>query len=140
MALALTGCTNLDVNIDSQYTEDPSKEGGVDPMLVVEAKMADVYFHLSGCLGRRYMEAQALSSDEFTALAFDGGYYDDGTYAHTALHCNTAEDATLDWYSDVTAGITKANQILEELGTGASPQMTAPARAIRAYFTWIMRS
>ena len=138
MALALTGCTNLDVNIDSQYTEDPSKEGGVDPMLVVEAKMADVYFHLSGCLGRRYMEAQALSSDEFTALAFDGGYYDDGTYAHTALHCNTAEDATLDWYSDVTAGITKANQILEELGSGASPQMTAPPRAIRAYFTWIL--
>ncbi|MCQ2222672.1 MAG: RagB/SusD family nutrient uptake outer membrane protein [Bacteroidaceae bacterium] len=138
MALVLTGCTNLDVNIDSQYTEDPSKEGGVDPMLVVEAKMADVYFHLSGCLGRRYMEAQALSSDEFTALAFDGGYYDDGTYAHTALHCNTAEDATLDWYSDVTAGITKANQILEELGSGASPQMTAPARAIRAYFTWIL--
>ena len=138
MALALTGCTNLDVNIDSQYTEDPSKEGGVDPMLVVEAKMADVYFHLSGCLGRRYMEAQALSSDEFTALAFDGGYYDDGTYAHTALHCNTAEDATLDWYSDVTAGITKANTILEELGSDADPKMTAPARAIRAYFTWIL--
>ena len=138
MALVLTGCTNLDVNIDSQYTEDPSKEGGVDPMLIVEAKMADVYYHLSGCLGRRYMEAQALSSDEFTALAFDGGYYDDGTYAHTALHCNTAEDATLDWYSDVTAGITKANQILAELGTGASVKMTAPARAIRAYFTWIL--
>jgi len=137
-ALALTGCTNLDVNVDSQYTEDPSKEGGVDPMLIVEAKMADVYYHLSGTLGRRYMEAQALASDEFTALAFDGGYYDDGTYAHTALHCNTAEDATLDWYSDVTAGITKANTILSELGSGASVKMTAPARAIRAYFTWIL--
>lgn len=138
MALALTGCTDLDVKIPSQYTEDPSKEGGVDEMLVVEAKMADVYYHLSGCLGRRYMEAQALSSDEFTCLAFDGGYYDSGTYAHTALHCNTSEDATLDWYSDVTAGITKANTILAELGAGASVKMTAPARAIRAYFTWIL--
>ena len=95
-------------------------------MIVVEAKMADVYFHMSGTLGRRYMEAQCLSSDEFTCLAFDGGYYDDAT------------DASLDWYSEVTSGITKANTILEELGSGASAQMTAPARAMRAYFTWVL--
>ena len=137
-AVALTGCTDLDVSPNSQYTEDPSKNSGVDPMIVVEAKMADVYFHLSGTFGRRYMEAQCLSSDEFTALAFDGGYYDDGTYAHQALHNSYATDASLDWYSEVTSGITKANTILEELGSGASAQMTAPARAMRAYFTWIL--
>ena len=107
-------------------------------MIVVEAKMADVYFHLAGTFGRRYMEAQCLASDEFTALAFDGGYYDDGTYAHQALHNSFATDASLDWYSDLTSGITKANTILEELGSGASLQMTAPARAMRAYFTWIL--
>ena len=137
-AVALTGCTDLDVTPNSQYTEDPSKNSGVDPMIVVEAKMADVYFHLSGTFGRRYMEAQCLASDEFTALAFDGGYYDDGTYAHQALHNSYATDASLDWYSDLTSGITKANTILEELGSGASTQMTAPARAMRAYFTWIL--
>ena len=137
-AVALTSCTDLDVTPSSQYTEDPSKNSGVDPMIMVEAKMADLYFHLSGTLGRRYMEAQCLASDEFTPLAFDGGYYDGGTYAHQALHCSSATDASLDWYSDVTAGITKANTILEELGSSASVQMTAPARAIRAYFTWIL--
>ena len=137
-AVALTSCTDLDVEPSSQYTEDPSKNSGVDPMIVVEAKMADVYFHLSGTFGRRYMEAQCLASDEFTALAFDGGYYDDGTYAHQALHNSFATDASLDWYSEVTSGITKANTILEELGSGASAQMTAPARAMRAYFTWIL--
>ena len=137
-AVALTSCTDLDVNPSSQYTEDPSKNSGVDPMIMVEAKMADLYFHLSGTLGRRYMEAQCLASDEFTPLAFDGGYYDGGTYAHQALHCSSATDASLDWYSDVTSGITKANTILEELGSGASVQMTAPARAIRAYFTWVL--
>lgn len=137
-AAALTSCTDLDVSPNSQYTQDPSKNSGVDPMLVVEAKMADVYFHLSGTLGRRYMEAQCLSSDEFTAIAFNGGYYDDGTYAHQALHNSKATDASLDWYSDVTSGITKTNTILEELGSSASQQMTAPARAIRAYFTWIL--
>ena len=137
-AVALTSCTDLDVNPSSQYTEDPSKNSGVDPMIVVEAKMADVYFHLAGTFGRRYMEAQCLASDEFTALAFDGGYYDDGTYAHQALHNSFATDASLDWYSEVTSGITKANTILEELGSGASTQMTAPARAMRAFFTWIL--
>ncbi len=138
VAVALSSCTDLDVSPTSQYTEDPSKTSGVDPMIVVEAKMADVYFHLAGTLGRRYMEAQCLSSDEFTGLAFEGGYWDDGTYSHQSLHCSSATDASLDWYDDVTAGITKANTILEELGSGASAEMKAPARAIRAYYTWIL--
>lgn len=107
-------------------------------MIVVEAKMADVYYHLAGTLGRRYMEAQCLASDEFTPLAFAGGYYDSGTYAHQALHCSSPNDASIGWYDDVTAGITKANTILEDLGSGASAQMKAPARAIRAYYTWIL--
>ena len=137
-AVALTSCTDLDVAPNSQYTEDPSKNSGVDPMIMVEAKMADVYFHLAGTFGRRYMEAQCLASDEFTALAFDGGYYDSGTYAHQALHNSSATDASLDWYSELTSGITKANTILEELGESASDQMKAPARAMRAFFTWIL--
>ena len=138
LAMALTGCTDLDMSPNSQYTEDPSQNSGVDPMIVVEAKMADVYYHLAGTLGRRYMEAQCLASDEFTSLAFAGGYYDSGTYAHQALHCSSPNDASIGWYDDVTAGITKANTILEELGSGASAQMKAPARAIRAYYTWIL--
>ena len=137
-AMALTGCTDLDMSPNSQYTEDPSQNSGVDPMIVVEAKMADVYYHLAGTLGRRYMEAQCLASDEFTPLAFAGGYYDSGTYAHQALHCSSPNDASIGWYDDVTAGITKANTILEDLGSGASAQMKAPARAIRAYYTWIL--
>ena len=137
MALA-TSCTDLEVAPSSQYTEDPSKNSGIDPMIVVETKMADIYYHLAGTLGRRYMEAQCLASDEFTGLAFDGGYYDSGTYAHQALHCSAATDASLDWYSEVTSGITKANTILEDLGSGASAQMTAPARVMRAFFTWIL--
>lgn len=131
-ALALTGCTDLDVDVNSQYTEYPDNE------IAIEAKMADVYFHLRGTFGRRYMEAQALASDEFTCLAFDGGYYDSGTYAHQALHCSNAEDASLDWYSDVTAGITKANKIIVDLGGNEGGAAVAPARAIRAYFTWIL--
>lgn len=131
-ALALTGCTNLDVDVTSQYTEYPENA------IAVEAKMADVYFHLRGALGRRYMEAQALASDEYTCLAFDGGYYDGGTYAHQALHCSTAEDASLDWYADVAAGVTKANKVIMELGGNDAGFKVAPARAMRAFFTFIL--
>ena len=137
-AVTLTSCTDLEVEPDSQYTVDPSENSGVDPMIMVEAKMSDVYFHLSGVLGRRYMEAQCLASDEFTALAFDGGYYDSGTYAHQALHCSDPNDASLDWYSELTSGITKANTILEEMGESVSDKMKAPARAMRAFFTFIL--
>ena len=127
LALAATSCTDLDVNVESQYTEYPNNE------IAVEAKMADLYYHMRGVYGRRYMEAHALSSDEYTALAFDGGYYDDGTYAHQALHTSTAQDASLDWYPTVAEGITKANKIILELGGEESPS-TAPARAMRALF------
>lgn len=138
LAMALTSCTDLNMAPNSQYTEDPSQNSGIDPMIVVEAKMADVYYHLKGTLGRRYMEAQSLASDEFTSVAFNGGYVDGHTYANQALHCSSPTDASIGWYSDVTAGITKANKVLEELGSGASAQMKAPARAIRAYYTWIL--
>ena len=140
--VALTSCTDLDVTPNSQYTEDPSKNSGIDPTILIEAKMANIYYHMAGTLGRRYMDAHCLASDEFTALAFDGGYYDEGTYAHQALHDSRATDGALDWYSEVTAGITNANKILKEIyeeqGEDADIIMTAPARAMRAYFTWIL--
>ena len=40
--MALTSCTDLNMAPNSQYTEDPSQNSGIDPMIVVEAKMADV--------------------------------------------------------------------------------------------------
>ena len=80
----------------------------------------------AGTLGRRYMEAQCLSSDEFTALAFDGGYYDDGTYAHQALHNSYATDASLDWYSDVTAGITKPETSTSPVALTTKPASILP--------------
>lgn len=61
-AALLAGCTDLDVNIESQYTQYPIND------IAVEAKNADVYFHLRDVFGRRYMEAMSLSSDEYTAV------------------------------------------------------------------------
>ena len=125
-------CTDLDVDVESQYTEYPSSE------IAQEAKLADVYFHLRGTLGRRYMEAQALSSDEWVGLSFDGGYYDSGTYAHSTLHDFSANDASLGWYDDVAAGITKANQAILDMGGNEGGAGVARARAMRAFYHWIL--
>ena len=132
LAAMAVGCTNLDVDVDSQYTEYPTND------IAVEAKMADIYYHFSGVLGRRYMEQMCLSSDEWTAASYGGGWYDGGAYAHPALHNYTFEDATLDWFGTVTEGISKANKAIVDLGGSEAGAAIAPARAIRAYFHWII--
>ena len=80
LATATTGCTDLNVDITSQYTEYPNSE------IALEAKMANVYYTFRGPLGRRYSEACGCSSDEFIGISFDGDYYDNGTTAHPTLN------------------------------------------------------
>ena len=132
LAAMAVGCTNLDVDVDSQYTEYPTND------IAVEAKMADIYYHFSGVLGRRYMEQMCLSSDEWTAASYGGGWYDGGAYAHPALHNYTYEDATLDWFGTITEGISKANKAIIDLGGNDAGAGVASARAIRAFFHWII--
>lgn len=131
-ATVATGCTDLNVDIDSQYTQYPTNE------IAIEAKMADVYYTMRDCFGRRYMEAQALSSDEYTAVSYGGGWYDSGAYAHPSLHNFTESDATIDWMGVLTGGITKANRVILDLGGDEAGAVIAPARAMRAYFHFIM--
>lgn len=132
-AALLAGCTDLDVNIESQYTQYPIND------IAVEAKNADVYFHLRDVFGRRYMEAMSLSSDEYTAVSYGGGWYDSGCYSHPSLHDFRTEDASIDWMPTVISGITKANTVIRDLGgEEAVPADIAPARAMRAFFTFII--
>ena len=130
MVLA-SSCTDLDLTPEAQFTEYPNSEAAV------EAQMADVYFHLRGTLGRRYMEAQALSSDEWVGISFDGDYADGGIYAQCSLHNFNAGSASTGWYDDVAAGITKANRVIVNMG-GEENDATAQARFMRAFYSWIL--
>lgn len=80
LATLAVSCTDLDVPVDSQYTKYPGTEEAI------VSKMAGIYFQMRDCFGRRYMEAQALSSDEFTALSYSGNWLDTYAYANTSLH------------------------------------------------------
>jgi hypothetical protein len=130
--MALTAsCTDLDVKPEAQFTEYPTSDAAV------EAQMADVYYHLRGTLGRRYMEAQALSSDEWVGISFDGDYAESGIYSGCSLHNFSTTSSCTDWYEDVSAGIVKANKVILNMG-GEENDATAQARYMRAYYTWIL--
>lgn len=70
LALTLASCTDLDVDVKSQYTSL------VNTPEAVTANMANVFFQFRDPLGRRYMEAMTLSSDEYTSLAYSGNWVD----------------------------------------------------------------
>ena len=129
LAVLAASCTDLDVSLDSQYPQYPGTEEAM------ESKMAGIYFQMRDCFGRRFMESQALSSDEFTSQAFSGGWVDSHAYAYTTLHNFNAEMATIDWMNVLGEGVVKANEVID--ATGADEKYVASARAIRAYFTYL---
>ena len=130
IALTTASCTDLDVPVESQYTAYPSSEAAL------EAQMSGIYFQLRGVFGRRFMEAMALSSDEYTSVSYGGNWYDNGAYAHPSLHNFSYEDATIDWMGELASGVVKANEIIDSEADEA--KYKAPARAMRAYFTFLM--
>lgn len=129
VAVLAVGCTDLDVPVKSQYTSYPNSEAAL------EAQLSGIYFQLRDCFGRRYMEGLALSSDEYTAVSYGGNWYDNGAYAHPSLHNFNYEDASIDWMTVLASGVVKANEVIN---SDAEDKYKAPARAMRAYFTYIM--
>lgn len=128
------GCTDLDVDVKSKYTEYPSSSE-----VAIEAKMADVYYAFREALGGVYNRTQTLSSDEATGISFDGDYYDGGVNSHPSLHNFMPTDNGLAYWSDLSSGITKCNQVIMDLGgDAADPAIIAPARAMRAFYHFIL--
>lgn len=128
LLVSITGCTDLDVNIKSQYTEFPDSE------IAAEAKLADTYYAFRNALGRRYNDLQSFSSDEFSGISFDGDYWNNGENAFPTLHSLTPDDVSVGWWpEDLTGGITKCNSVILELG-GDEVETTAPAVAMRAFY------
>ena len=129
LASLAVGCTDLNVPVDSQYTSYPNSEAAL------EAQLSGIYFQMRDCFGRRYMEGLALSSDEYTAVSYGGNWYDNGAYAHPSLHNFVYSDASIDWMTVLASGVVKANEVIN---SDADAKYKAPARAMRAYFTYIM--
>ena len=134
MALATVGCTDLDVDIKSVYTEYPT-----DSEIAIEARISNAYFAFRDAIGRRYDEGISCNSDEYTAVSFGGDYLNDRDMANFSLH-SVDQDACknqLNVYREIQGGITKCNQILMDLGD-ENVSVSAPVRAARAFYTFLL--
>ena len=135
LALTTVGCSDLDVDIKSQYTEYPDSE------IALSARINNAYYAFRGALGRRYDELISCNSDEYTAVSFDGDYLNGRDMSNISLHMVNADasNSQLAVYNDIQAGIVNCNQLLMDLGEGEDQaSLTAPLRAVRAFYTFLL--
>ncbi|MFD2744605.1 RagB/SusD family nutrient uptake outer membrane protein [Sphingobacterium populi] len=131
-ALLLSSCTDLDVDIKSQYTEFPTTERAA------EAISADVYAAYRSALGNNHWMVQTLSSDEAVSLALGTDYYDGGRFRELHVHNWTADNALLPGiWNGAMSGINLANNVLAIFNDDEG-ESAAPMRAMRAYFYFIL--
>lgn len=135
LALTTVGCTDLDVDIKSQYTEYPDSE------IALSARINNAYYAFRGALGRRYDELISCNSDEYTAVSFDGDYLNGRDMSNISLHMVDADasNSQLAVFNDIQAGIVNCNQLLMDLGEEEeNVSVTAPIRAARAFYTFLL--
>ena len=97
LALTSVGCTDLDVDIKSQYTEYPDSE------IALSARINNAYYAFRGALGRRYDELISCNSDEYTAVSFDTDYLNGRDMSNISLHMVNADasNSQLAVYNDI---------------------------------------
>lgn len=132
VALSMASCTDLDIDIKSQLTEFPDSERAA------EAVLANVYSAYRGALGRDHWMAQTLSADEAVSVSMGTDWFDGGRYREFHLHNWTADNGLLPgMWNSASTGITLANRSILLFGEDKTA-LVAPARAIRAYYYFIL--
>ena len=134
-ALTTIGCTDLNVEIESQYTEMPDSE------IAIEAQMSNAFYSFRAAIGRRFDEGVSCNSDEYTAVSFDGDYLNNRDMANFSLHMisPTNSAAQLDVFNDLQTGITNCNRVMFDLSAGGvSEEDLAPVRAVRAFYHFMI--
>ncbi len=137
MGIIVNSCTDLDVDVNSLYTEYPNSE------IAFSAKTSDALYAFRGALGRRYDEMLSCASDEYTAISFGGDYLNGRDMANFSLHTFNpdASDSQLNTYSEIQSGITRCNKIIMDLSdeeSDAAITATATLRAARAFYTFLL--
>lgn len=128
-------CTDLETDINSQYTTYP------DNPIAVSAKLEACYYYLrnEACLGRNYWEGVNLQGDEVMGICYNNGYYDNGRLFFPTVHDLNLDVAGVGQMSDYMSGCTYCNTVITELGGAeGKDDVVAPVRAARAFYTFMM--
>lgn len=135
MVLSTIGCTDLDVNIESQYTEMPNSD------IAIEAQMSNAFYGFRNAIGRRFDEGVSCNSDEYTAVSFDGDYLNSRDMANFSLHMidPTNSKNQLNVLDELQSAITNCNRVIFDLSAGGvSEEDLAPVRAVRAFYHFLI--
>ncbi|MCL3779339.1 RagB/SusD family nutrient uptake outer membrane protein [Prolixibacteraceae bacterium JC049] len=132
-------CTDLDVEVESQLTNDNFPKTKAD----FEAVTGPVYGQCNRIWGRGTWHLQSQSSDESALFASGGGWYDGGRYKDIHSHTWNADNGWIaNVYSKGFSAISTANRVLGMLAeTPESPEKergVAEVRVMRAFFMWQM--
>jgi hypothetical protein len=128
-------CTDLDVNINSQYTQYPDNE------VAVGAKLNACYYYMrnEACLGRNYWEGVMLEGDELMGVSFNGSYYDNGRLVLPSVHNLNPDLSGVGQMGDLMSGCTYCSQVISEMGGAElNDPLVAPVRAARAFYLFMM--
>lgn len=132
LTVAVSSCTDLDVDVKSQYTKFPDSE------LATEAVSANVYNAFRGAYGRDYWMAQTLSSDEAVSVAMGSDWYDGGAYRQMHVHDWNRDSGMLhNIWNSAMSGVTSCNIVLALINDDQS-NSAASIRAMRAYYYFIL--
>ncbi len=132
LVLGLAACTDLNVDVKSQYTEVPDNDKAG------EAVSAEIYNSYRSAIGRQHWMVQTLSSDEAAGVAMGSDYYDGGTYRQMTVHDWNADNNMLATIWDgAMAGITTCNKVGKMVG-GGSEKTQASIRAMRAWYHFLL--
>ena len=133
LALTAIGCTDLDVEIKSQYTEFPDSD------IAYEAQMNNAFYGFRAAIGRRFDEGVSCNSDEYTAVSFDGDYLNGRDMANFSLHMISPTNSAnqLNIFNDLQSAITNCNRIIFDMGGDDVPEI-APVRAVRAFYHFMI--
>ena len=135
LALTTIGCTDLDVDIKSQYTEMPDSE------IAIDAQMSNAFYGFRGAIGRRFDEGVSCNSDEYTAVSFSTDYLNGRDMANFSLHMISPTNSAnqLNVFNELMSAITTCNRVISELSAGGvSEEDLAPVRAVRAFYHFMI--
>jgi len=136
--LTAVGCTDLDVDVKSQFTEDNFPTTAAD----MEAICGPVYTQIKGTYGRWYWLLATTSTDEAVMVVNGGNWYDNGQYGEIGLHTwQPANYMMFAPWDTFFGGISQCNMISSILesapDTDAKTRALAELRVMRAFFYFL---
>ncbi|MFD1818212.1 Starch-binding associating with outer membrane [Pseudarcicella hirudinis] len=139
LTLSATGCTDLDVKVESQYTNSNFPDNAASYAAII----GPLYTQLSSKFAIEYWRMQELSTESSIIPARDGNYDDGGVFRNFHYHSWNADFTyTRDVWQWGFGGINSTNRLIN-LFEGTPESATkkaalAEVKTMRAYFYFLM--